>query len=227
MSRGLKAGARSTGTVSGTATVTVTQSSATNVTEVKGISSSGATGVAVPTEAMLAGMSVGGTHTAVPGTAYGVDIDTSSSSNLAALLSNGYGTFGQSYPLAGSATGAKGSGNINPLIQADTSYNINISTNTAGTAIQAGVTNQKIYVTGWEFMAAGTTTFVLFYSTSSACGSSAGIISGPWSLSASNPGETFGGGLGSVAIVPTGDTLCFSSNGASVAVGGHVSLTQF
>jgi hypothetical protein len=145
------------------------------VTEVKGTSSSGATGVAVPTEAMLAGMSVGGTHTAVPGTAYGVDIDTSSSSNLAALLSNGYGTFGQSYPLAGSATGAKGSGAINPLIQADTSYNINISTNTAGTAIQAGVTNQKIYVTGWEFMAAGTTTFVLFYSTSSACGSPAGI----------------------------------------------------
>jgi hypothetical protein len=64
-------------------------------------------------------MNVTGTQTLVPGTAHGLSIDTSSSSNLAALLQGGTGTFGLAYPTAGIATGTKGSGYLNPLVQAD------------------------------------------------------------------------------------------------------------
>jgi len=187
----------------------------------------GSTGSSGPSAATQMGMSVSGNLTAIPGTTYGLTVDTNSNSELATLLQNGTSTFGLTYPVAGVATGAKGSGNINPIIQSDTFYNINISTNTTGTVIQAGLTCEKIYLTGWEFMAGGATTFEFFYSTSSSCASVTGVIAGPWPLSSSNPGETFGGALGSAAIVPPGDTLCFSSNGSSVAVGGHVSFTQF
>jgi hypothetical protein len=215
---------RNTGTVTGTATVTVTQSSANNVTEIKGLASSSATGSAVPAEAVLQGMNVGGTNTAVPGTTYGVDIDTNSSSELATLLSTGYGTFGQAYPNAGVANGAKGSGNINPLIQADTFAEISISTATT-TQLVALVSGKSIYVTHWDVIAGGPGNIQLEYGTGTNCGTGTTAITGNYNLVA-QAGLSVGGGLGSVFIVPAGNALCALTS-AAVQMSGLVSYTQF
>jgi hypothetical protein len=159
-----------------------------------------------------------------PSTVYGIAIDTNASSNLAALLNSGVGTFGQSYPLAGTATGAKGSGLIKPLIQADSSVPINISTATT-TQLVSGQTSQSIYVTHWDALAAGTGNLTFEYGTGSSCGSGTQVITGAYNLIA-QAGLSVGAGLGPIFIVPAGNALCALTS-AAVQVSGVVSYTQF
>jgi hypothetical protein len=103
--------------------------------------------------------------------------------------------------------------------------NINVTTTTTGTSLLNGVAGQTIHVSGYEFIAGGTTTFSLGYSTSTSC-TSITTVAGPWPLGA-QVGETFGDGIADVLTMPSGDTLCAVSTGASVVVGGHVHTTQY
>ena len=209
----------------------------------------GSTGSSPPSSGTYLAMNVGGNLTGVPGTTNGLKVDgsgvTQPMSAASLPLPSGAATAANQPAIAatsGSAaypanaigfgaagSGAAGVGVLKPLIQADTSADLYVTASTPGASIQAGSAGKSIYVTGWEFMAGGATTFELFYSTNaiSTCNPVTGVIAGPWSLSLTNPGETFGGAVGSIAVVPAGDTLCYSSTGATVTVGGHVSLAQF
>ncbi len=132
---------------------------------------------------------------------------------------------GSAAPANAMQAGAVSSGNLVGIIQGDTTTNINVTTTTTGTALVNGVTGKKIYVTHYEFLAGGTTTFSFGWSTSTSC-TSITTIAGPWSLTAQS-GLAPGGGLGPEIVVPSGDTLCVVSTGSSVQVGGHLTFTQF
>ena len=132
---------------------------------------------------------------------------------------------GSAAPANAMQAGAVSSGNLVGIIQGDTTTNINVTTTTTGTALVNGVTGKKIYVTHYEFLAGGTTTFSFGWSTSTSC-TSITTIAGPWSLTAQS-GLAPGSGLGPEIVVPSGDTLCVVSTGSSVQVGGHLTFTQF
>jgi hypothetical protein len=200
----------------------------------------GSTGSPAPSSATYNGMLVsGGAMVGASGSAWGsaptgLNVFGVNANVLSAVLPSGAATAanqtaaqtttGSSVPASAQYVGAVSGGNLTGVIQGDTTTNINLLTSTTGTALVNGVSGKKIYVTAYEFIASGATNFSFGYSTSTSC-TSIITLAGPWPLAA-QAGESLGGGLGPVIVVPAGDTLCEVST-LSVAVGGHLLTTQF
>jgi hypothetical protein len=193
-----------------------------------GNASVGATGSPVPgsPSATYMGMTVGGALTGLQGNSYGALIDSPSGSVLNTSILTGSGTFGATAPGSGVAIGGEGSGNLKPIIQADSSARINISTATT-TQLVAGSSGLKTYVTGWDVIAGGTGNITLEYGTQTTnpCDTGTTTLTGAYPLVA-QAGISRGGALGAIYIVPAGNALCALTS-AAVQMSGSVSYTQF
>ena len=194
-------------------------------------------------------MNVGGALTGLPGTSNGLKVDGSAvtqpvsaaslplpsnaaqetGGNLATIATNtgkSVGTFGATAPGSGVAIGGIGSGNLNPIIQADSSAKINTSSATT-TQLIAGSSGQKIYVTRWDVIAGGTGNITLEYGTQTTnpCDTGTTTLTGAYPLVA-QAGISNGGGLGSIYTIPAGNALCAVTS-AAVQMSGSVSYTRF
>ena len=176
------------------------------------------TGYAAVRFRVPSGSYTSGTVTVTANETVNARLDHITGANFAASIGN-------ATPHDAVLVGANSAGNLAGIVQGDTTTNINLSNSTTGTALVNGASGKKIYVTAYEFIAAGTTSFSLGWSVSTSC-TSITTLAGPWPLTAQQ-GEALGGGLGPVIIVPAGDTLCEVSTGSSVAIGGHLQTTQF
>jgi hypothetical protein len=136
------------------------------------------------------------------------------------------GATGSAVPASAQYAGAVSSGNLTGIIQADHSAQINFSS-TAAQQIVALVSGKAIYVTAWDVMANGTSTFQLEYGTQTTnpCDTGTTALTGPYPLTA-QAGLSKAGGLGAVLIVPAGKQLCAVAS-AAVQMSGSVSYTQF
>jgi hypothetical protein len=123
-----------------------------------------------------------------------------------------------------STNSANTGGSLTSIIEAGASVPINISTATT-TQLVAGISGKAIYVTAWDLIAAGTTSFTFEYGTGANCAVGTTALTGPYGLVAQF-GATKGGGLGPVLVVPAGNTLC-AVNSAAVQVSGSLAYTQF
>ena len=123
-----------------------------------------------------------------------------------------------------STNSANTGGNLTSIIEAGASVPINIST-AATTQLVAGISGKAIYVTAWDMIAAGTTSFTFEYGTGTNCAVGTAALTGPYGLVAQF-GATKGGGLGPVLVVPPGNALC-AVNSAAVQVSGSLAYTQF
>jgi hypothetical protein len=115
-------------------------------------------------------------------------------------------------------------GSLTSIIQAGVSLPINLST-AATTQLVAAVGGKAIYVTAWDVIAAGTTSFTFEYGTGTNCAVGTAALTGPYSLVAQF-GAAKGSGLGPVLVVPAGNALC-AVNSATVQVSGSLAYTQF
>ncbi len=131
---------------------------------------------------------------------------------------------GSAVPSKAIYAGAISSGNLTGIIQADNSAPISISTATT-TQLVALSGSTKIYVTGWDVIAAGTGNFKFVYGTGTACATGTTDLTGNYNLTAQS-GISRGGGLGPVLVVPAGKALCALTS-AAVGMYGSVSYTQF
>jgi hypothetical protein len=121
-------------------------------------------------------------------------------------------------------TSANTGGSLTSIIQAGVSLPINLST-AATTQLVAAVGGKAIYVTAWDVIAAGTTSFTFEYGTGTNCAVGTAALTGPYSLVAQF-GAAKGSGLGPVLVVPAGNALC-AVNSATVQVSGSLAYTQF
>jgi hypothetical protein len=121
-------------------------------------------------------------------------------------------------------TSANTGGSLTSIIQAGVSLPINLST-AATTQLVAAVGGKAIYVTAWDVIAAGTTSFTFEYGTGTNCAAGTAALTGPYSLVAQF-GAAKGSGLGPVLVVPAGNALC-AVNSATVQVSGSLAYTQF
>lgn len=152
---------------------------------------------------------------------------TSGSGSLIAIaktIAGANGATGSAAPANAELAGANSSGNLTGIIQADHSAAINISTATT-TQLVALSGSTKIYVTAYNFEAAGTDAVTLEYGTGSNCGTGTTILTGAYNLTAQS-GISFGSGLGPVLVVPAGNALCALTT-AAVQLSGAVAYTQF
>lgn len=140
------------------------------------------------------------------------------------LIDDVVGTTGSAVPTKANYMGAASSGNLTGLIQADNSVKIDVSTATT-TQLVALTSAQKIYVTSWDVIAAGTGTIKLVYGTGSSCGTGTTDLTGAYSLIA-QAGIAKGNGLGPVLVVPAGNALCVTTS-AGVGMQGSVAYTKF
>jgi hypothetical protein len=131
---------------------------------------------------------------------------------------------GSAVPASAQYAGAISRGNLTGIIQADTSVIINMSTATT-TQVMSLTSAQKIYVTAWNVIAAGTGTIKLVYGTGTNCGTGTADLTPAYSLVA-QAGIATGTGLGPVLFVPAGNALCVTTS-AAVGMQGTVSLTKF
>jgi hypothetical protein len=136
----------------------------------------------------------------------------------------GVGATGSAVPANAQYTGAISAGNLVGLIQADASAKIDVSTATT-TQLVALTSTQKIYVTSWDVIAAGTGTIKLVYGTGSSCGTGTTDLTGAYSLVAQS-GIAKGNGIGPVLVVPASNALCVTTS-AAVGMQGSVSYTKF
>lgn len=144
--------------------------------------------------------------------------------NPATAANWGIGATGSAVPANAQYAGAVTSGNLTGLIQAGASVKIDVSTATT-TQLVALASSQKIYITSWDVIAAGTGTIKLVYGTGSSCGTGTTDLTGAYSLVAQS-GIAKGNGLGPVLVVPASNALCVTTS-AAVGMQGSVSYTQF
>jgi hypothetical protein len=123
-----------------------------------------------------------------------------------------------------STNSANTGGNLTSIIEAGASVPISIST-AATTQLVAGISGKAIYVTAWDVIAAGTTSFTFEYGTGANCAVGTAALTGPYGLVAQF-GAAKGGGLGPVLVVPAGNALC-AVNSAAAQVSGSLAYTQF
>lgn len=83
----------------------------------------------------------------------------------------------------------------------------------------------KIYVTSFDFMAAGTTNVTLVYGSGTNCATGLTALTGVYPL-IPQTGISKGSGIGAVLVVPAGKALCIT-NSAAIQVSGSVSYQQF
>lgn len=134
------------------------------------------------------------------------------------------GVIGATVPTRGVMAGVQSGANMVSMIQASDS--VKIDTNTiATTQIVALTASQKIYVTSFDFIAAGTTTFKFVRGTGANCGTGTADVTAAYDLTAQT-GVAKGGGLGPVLVVPAGNALCIT-NSAAQHVAGSISYTKF
>ncbi len=145
-----------------------------------------------------------------------------------AAMVGGMGAVGSTFagnPLVGGALGSGATGGeINGLIQADTSTPINVSTATT-TQLVALSSGRKIYVTSYDVVAGGTGNITFEYGTGSNCATGTTALTGAYNLTAQN-GIAKGNGEGPVLVVPAGNALCVLTS-AAVQMSGSVATAQF
>lgn len=119
---------------------------------------------------------------------------------------------------------ATGGINCIPGIQASASVAIS-QASAATVQIVALASGQKIYVTSFNVMSAGTGNFSLVYGTGTNCGTGTTALTGAYPLIAQS-GISTGNGLGTILFVPSGNALCVTSS-AAVQMSGSLSYVQF
>lgn len=143
---------------------------------------------------------------------------------IATAAQAGTTTTGSAVPASAVYMGANSGGNLTGVIQASASVPINISTATTTQLVALSGTT-KIYVTGWDVIAAGTGNITLEYGTGSTCGTGTTVLTGAYNLTA-QAGIARGNGLGPVLVVPAGNALCALTS-AAVQMSGSLAYTQF
>jgi hypothetical protein len=134
------------------------------------------------------------------------------------------GATGSSAPTSAALEGAVSGGNLAPLIQANASVPISIST-AATTQLVAASGSARIYVTAWDVVAGGVGTIKLEYGSGSNCATGATALTGAYTLTAYS-GNAIGTGLAPVFVVPAGAALCAVTS-AAAPMNGSVTYTQF
>jgi len=109
-----------------------------------------------------------------------------------------------------------------PVIQATASAPIAISTATTTQII--ALSTLKTYITGWEFISAGSGTVQLEYGTGTACGTVAGTLTGAYPVSAGTGLSR--GGIGPVIVVPAGNEVCVVTTSSATAQ-GSIAYAQY
>ena len=178
-------------------------------------------GIAQPCSVLLDGSGTGN---------YGAEVD--SGHHLWVYDANATtatGSNGAAYPSSSVGIGGKGSGNINPIIQGDTTAAIGTSsgiTSATTTQIIALTSGKSIYVTHYEIHnGAAANAIYWVYGTGTNCGTGTTTLTGLVSLAA-NDGSNGGGGLGAVLTVPASQALCIVTSSAG-PLGGHLQYTVF
>ena len=143
---------------------------------------------------------------------------------ISASAQAGNANFGSAVPSSAIAVGANSSGNLTAIIQADASKKLSISTATTAEVVALS-SGKKIYVTGWDAIANGTTTFKWVYGTGTNCGTGTTDLTDAYDLTA-QAGLSRGTGLGPILVVPASNALC-AVDSQAIHVGGSVSYTQF
>lgn len=141
-----------------------------------------------------------------------------------AIAVKGEGATGAAVPSGAQLAGVQSGANMVALIQASASAAITMSTATT-TEFVALSGSTKIYITSFDFIAAGATNVTLKYGTGTNCGTGTTSLTGAYTLTA-QAGIAKGNGLGPVLVVPAGNAFCVT-NSAGVVIGGSVSYTQF
>lgn len=136
----------------------------------------------------------------------------------------GQGATGATPPPNAALTGVRSGANMVALIQADQSVPITMSTATT-TEFVALSGSTKIYITSFDFIAAGTTNVTLKYGTGTNCGTGTTSLTGAYTLIA-QAGIAKGNGIGPVLVVPAGNAFCVT-NSQAIVIGGSISYTQF
>ncbi len=128
------------------------------------------------------------------------------------------------------STGAGGAINCLPAIQASKSVAITLSASGTTELIPLIATTatsdaRAIYVTSFNFMAAGTVNVTLVYGIGTNCGTSQVVLTGAYPLVA-QAGISSGNGVGMVLFIPKGNALCMTLS-QSIQVSGSASYVQF
>jgi|GEM_PF-3069960 hypothetical protein len=108
-------------------------------------------------------------------------------------------------------------------MQSDSSVPISVATATTVELVPA-VAGQSIFVTHYNFVAAGAGSVKLVSGTGANCGTGTADVTGNYTLTASAAVEA-GSGLGVLAIVAPGRALCIT-NAAAVGMYGLLSFAQ-
>lgn len=114
--------------------------------------------------------------------------------------------------------------NCIPEFGASASVKISVAAATT-TELIALVTNKSLYITSFDFMAAGTNNVKLVYGTGTACATGTTDLTGAYPLIA-QAGISKGIGLGAILFVPVSNALCVTTSGAG-QLSGSVSYVQF
>lgn len=109
-----------------------------------------------------------------------------------------------------------------PTTQASVAIAITTATTTQLVALKSG---QRIYVTAWDVIAAGTGNIQLVYGTGSSCGTGQTVLTGDYNLTA-QAGLSKGTGNGAVLVVPLGNALCAVTSQA-VTYSGSLAYAQY
>lgn len=131
---------------------------------------------------------------------------------------------GSAAPSRALAMGARGGANLVAVSQPTATVAISVSTATT-TQVVALSSGQVIHVGSFSLISAGTGNARFVYGTGTNCGTGTTNLTGDYPLIA-NAGISLGAGLGPVLVVPAGNALCLTTS-AAVAIGGHVTHTQF
>ncbi len=134
------------------------------------------------------------------------------------------GATGSPAPTSAVLEGGVSGGNLTPLIQANASVPISISTATT-TQLVAASGSARIYVTAWDVVAGGVGTIKLEYGSGTNCATGATALTGAYTLTAYS-GVAKGIGLAPVFILPAGEALCAVTS-AVAPMNGSVTYTQF
>jgi hypothetical protein len=119
---------------------------------------------------------------------------------------------------------AQDSGGAVSLIQAAGSGAISVASS-GTTQLLALSSGKKIYLTEYDFAAAGTVNVTLYYGTGTNCATGKTALTGAYPLTAQN-GVVVGNGLGPVRVIPSGNALCIDLS-ASTGVYGGFAYSQF
>lgn len=114
--------------------------------------------------------------------------------------------------------------NCVPGLQASNSSAISVAAATT-TQIVGLTANQAIYITSFDFMAAGTNNVTLVYGTAVACGTGTTSLTGAYPLIA-QAGIAKGNGTGLILSVPRSNALCITTSGTG-QLSGSVSYVKF